>query len=44
MLGQYQSSENITKDNIKIKVLGIGGGGNNAVSQMIKSNVKGAEY
>ena len=44
LLGQYQSSENITKDNIKIKVLGIGGGGNNAVSQMMNSNIKGAEY
>lgn len=44
MLGQYQSSENITKENIKIKVLGIGGGGNNAVSQMMNSNIKGAEY
>ncbi|MBR3134203.1 MAG: cell division protein FtsZ [Clostridia bacterium] len=33
-----------TKDLIKIKVLGIGGGGNNAVNQMIKSKIKGAEY
>lgn len=33
-----------TKDAIRIKVLGIGGGGNNAVNQMINSNIKGAEY
>lgn len=33
-----------TKDIVKIKVLGIGGGGNNAVNQMIKSNIDGAEY
>jgi len=33
-----------TKDLIKIKVLGIGGGGNNAVNQMIKTDVDGAEY
>ena len=33
-----------TKDLIKIKVLGIGGGGNNAVNQMIKSKIEGAEY
>ncbi len=33
-----------TKDLINIKVLGIGGGGNNAVNQMIRSKIKGAEY
>ena len=33
-----------TKDLIKIKVLGIGGGGNNAVNQMINSKIEGAEY
>lgn len=33
-----------TKDLIRIKVLGIGGGGNNAVNQMINSNIEGAEY
>jgi cell division protein FtsZ len=27
-----------------IKVLGVGGGGNNAVNRMIKSNLKGVEY
>lgn len=42
MLNQKQP--NRTKDIIKIKVLGIGGGGNNAVNQMIKSDVDGVEY
>ncbi len=39
-----QIQPKITKDLIRIKVLGIGGGGNNAVNQMIKSNIDGAEY
>ena len=42
MLEQVQPQK--TKDLIKIKVLGIGGGGNNAVNQMIKSQIHGAEY
>lgn len=33
-----------TKDLIKIKVIGVGGGGNNAVNQMIVSDVDGVEY
>lgn len=45
MLDQYQQKSDTTKENnIRIKVLGIGGGGNNAVAQMINSNIKGAEY
>ena len=39
-----QSQPNGTKDSIRIKVLGVGGGGNNAVNQMIKSQIKGAEF
>ena len=42
MIDQMQPKR--TKDLIKIKVLGIGGGGNNAVNQMIKTDVDGAEY
>ena len=42
MIDQMQPTR--TKDLIKIKVLGIGGGGNNAVNQMIKSDIDGAEY
>lgn len=33
-----------TKDLIKIKVIGVGGGGNNAVNQMIVSDVDDVEY
>ena len=42
MIDQMQPMR--TKDLIKIKVLGIGGGGNNAVNQMINSDIDGAEY
>ncbi len=42
MLDQGQAK--LTKDLIKIKVVGVGGGGNNAVGQMIKSSVNGVEY
>lgn len=43
MFEQYDS-KNEENDSIKIKVIGVGGGGNNAVTQMIRSNVYGAEY
>lgn len=39
-----QIQQNPTKEMIKIKVLGIGGGGNNAVNQMVKTNTAGAEF
>ncbi len=42
MIDQIQPNK--TKDLVRIKVMGIGGGGNNAVNQMIKSGVDGAEY
>lgn len=42
MIDQIQP--NRTKDLVRIKVMGIGGGGNNAVNQMIKSDIGGAEY
>ncbi len=42
MIDQMQPMK--TKDLIKIKVLGIGGGGNNAVNQMINSKIEGVEY
>ena len=29
---------------VNIKVIGVGGGGNNAVNRMISSNVKGVEF
>ena len=34
----------LTKDTIKIKVIGVGGGGNNAVGQMLTSPIEGIEY
>ena len=37
-------AQNKTPEQTVIKVLGIGGGGNNAVKQMIKTDVHGAEY
>lgn len=42
VLDQVQSQK--AKDSIKIKVIGVGGGGNNAVNQMINFNVQGVEY
>ena len=37
--------EEFNKDNkIRIKVIGVGGGGNNAVTRMIADNVKNVEY
>lgn len=33
-----------TKDLIKIKVIGVGGGGNNAVNQMIETDIDDVEY
>lgn len=42
MIDQIQPNK--TKDLVRIKVIGVGGGGNNAVNQMMKSSVGGAEY
>lgn len=42
MIENMQPKKN--KSLIKIKVLGIGGGGNNAVNQMINTDIDGAEY
>src|SRR4051812_5231310 len=36
--------ENIVPPGARIKVLGIGGGGGNAVNTMIKTNVEGVEF
>ena len=32
------------KSNVNIKVVGVGGGGNNAVNRMIETNIKGVEF
>ncbi len=42
MIEQVQPKR--TRSLIKIKVVGVGGGGNNAVNQMIKYDLDGAEY
>lgn len=34
----------ILEDNARIKVIGVGGGGNNAINHMIRSNVKNVEF
>ena len=39
----YEIVDNI-ENHVKIKVVGVGGGGNNAVERMIKSMVKGVEF
>ena len=39
-----QEESKLTKDIIKIKVIGVGGGGNNAVGQMLTSPIEGIEY
>lgn len=40
MGNEYMNSEN----KINIKVIGVGGGGNNAVNRMISSNIRGVEF
>ena len=32
------------KSNVNIKVVGVGGGGNNAVNRMIDTNIRGVEF
>ena len=41
---EQEKTKKATKNLIKIKVLGIGGGGNNAVNQMTKIAIYGVEY
>ena len=36
--------ENTTIDGARIKVIGVGGGGNNAVNRMISAGVQGVEF
>ena len=36
--------EETTANNVNIKVIGVGGGGNNAVNRMIFSNLRGVEF
>ena len=32
------------ESNVKIKVIGVGGGGNNAVKRMVETNIRGVEF
>ena len=32
------------ESNVKIKVIGVGGGGGNAVNRMIQSNIQGVDF
>ena len=43
MLG-YDEMERPIDDNAVIKVIGVGGAGNNAVNRMIASGIKGVEF
>ena len=36
--------ENATEDVVQIKVVGVGGGGGNAVNRMVNAGVKGVEF
>lgn len=40
----HKNKPDINSDGVKIKVLGVGGGGGNAVNRMIKANVKGVDF
>ncbi len=40
----FELGENTTSNAVNIKVIGVGGGGNNAVNRMIECNVKGVSY
>ena len=41
---EYDADENMEQPVAKIKVVGIGGGGNNAVNRMIDAGLKGVEF
>ena len=40
----FDANEAITTEVVKIKVLGVGGGGNNAINRMITQNMQGVEF
>ncbi len=41
---EYDAEENMEQPVARIKVVGVGGGGNNAVNRMIESGLKGVEF
>lgn len=40
----FDTNDSITTEVVKIKVLGVGGGGNNAINRMIQQNMQGVEF
>ena len=40
----FDTNEPMTTEVVKIKVLGVGGGGNNAINRMIEQNMQGVEF
>ena len=36
--------DDVFENGVNIKVIGVGGGGNNAVNRMIEANIKGVEF
>ncbi len=40
----FELGENTSGNTVNIKVIGVGGGGNNAVNRMIECNIKGVHY
>ncbi len=42
--GNFNTNDDIFESGVSIKVVGVGGGGNNAVNRMIDTNIKGVEF
>ena len=40
----FEWTEDLTENKAKIKVVGVGGGGNNAVDRMINDGLQGADF
>ncbi|MBE6632333.1 MAG: cell division protein FtsZ, partial [Ruminococcaceae bacterium] len=40
----FELDGNVSSNNVNIKVVGVGGGGNNAVNRMIETDTKGVEF
>ena len=44
MFEENMNTQNANLNVCKIKVIGVGGGGNNAVNRMLDENIQGAEF
>ena len=40
----FEREETVTEYGVNIKVIGVGGGGNNAINRMIASGLKGVDF